>query len=343
MRNDHNAAKLADRPDHSPDHDPVEWIEARLSLRQSDSTESLYNDMESQSGGQLPVIYQPFDGRRRGHFVDEGSILDYVLTTNGGRVLDFGPGDGWPSLRIAPFVDEVVGVDGSTRRVDVCADNARRLGINNARFAHVPPRRLLPFEDESFDSVTAASSIEQTPDPEATLRELCRVLKPGGRMRMHYESLGRYRGGHERGVYFDKNLVIFDRYIDEEYVRHYSLRLGGSVTQLPRCPSCADLTESALEALRPHVIETTTWTTHHPSCSTLLAWLSKAGFSAVTPTYNGGGFAGSLFDVLPESQRPQEIAAVEELLRSPVQVVTTMRAPREAQPGEWDPMVVAVK
>ena len=344
MKIDHEApARAAERLDYSPDHDPVEWVEARLPLRQSDSTESLYDDTESQSGRQLPVIYQPFDGRRRGHFTDQGSILDYLLTTNGGRVLDFGPGDGWPSLRMAPFVDEVVGVDGSARRVDVCTGNARRLGIDNARFVRVSPARPLPFEDECFDSVAAASSIEQTPDPETALRELCRVLKPGGRMRVHYESLGRYRGGQERGVYFDKDLVIYDRYIEEEYVRHYLLRLDGSPTELPRRPSVADLSEPVLETLRPHVVEATTWTTRHPSCRTLLAWLSEAGFSSATPTYNGAGFAGSLFDVLPESKLPREMTAVDELLRAAVEVVTAMRAPVEALSGEWDPMIVAVK
>ena len=279
MTSDHEApARAEERLGYSPGHDPVEWVEARIQLRQSDSAESLYDDMESQSGRQLPVIYQPFDGMRRGHFVDQGSILDYAVTTNGGRVLDFGPGDGWPSLRIAPFVDEVIGVDASARRVEVCRGNARRLGIDNARFVHVPLAQPLPFEEDCFDSVTAASSIEQTPDPEATLRELCRVLKPGGRLRMNYESLGRYRGGQERGVHFDTNLVIFDRYVDDEYVRHYLLRLDGSPTQLPRRPSCADLTEPVLEALLPAV-----------------------------------------------------------------QVVTAMRAPAEALPGEWDPMIVAVK
>ena len=77
--------------------------------------------------------------------------------------------------------------------------------------------------------------------------------------------------------------------------------------------------------------------------ATRRVWLSKAGFSSATPTYNGGGFAGSLFDVLPESQRPEQMPAVDELLRPAVQVVTAMRAPAEALPGEWDPMIVAVK
>jgi SAM-dependent methyltransferase len=40
----------------------------------------------------------------------------------------------------------------------------------------------LPFPDESFDRIIAAEVLEHIPDDEATLRELVRVLRPGGRL-----------------------------------------------------------------------------------------------------------------------------------------------------------------
>ena len=40
------------------------------------------------------------------------------------------------------------------------------------------------IEEKSFDGIMASSSIEQTPNPKATLKELFRVLKPGGRLRI---------------------------------------------------------------------------------------------------------------------------------------------------------------
>ena len=42
----------------------------------------------------------------------------------------------------------------------------------------------MPFEDDTFDLVSAAWSIETTPDPAKAVAELLRVLKPGGKLVM---------------------------------------------------------------------------------------------------------------------------------------------------------------
>jgi len=327
--------------------DAIEWIRQHVELRESTSAESLYDHMESQSGEQLPVIYYPFDGRRQDDFQGCASILDYVAVAGRGRVLDFGPGDGWPSLLMARMVEEVVGVDGSARRVDVCTENAERLGIENARFVHVPPGDLLPFEDESFGGITAAASIEQMPDVKATLAELCRVLKPGGRLRMHYESLSYYVGGQERELEVGSaadagKLTIYDRHPEHEYADHYALTFdlpeeavneafARHVVEPPNA------TAEVLGDLRPHIADAATWRTRHPSCRSWLRLLRQAGFTDAHATYDGGWFAHQLFDRLPGPKRHREIAAVTEMLGPLVEVVVTMEVP----PGEWEPRITA--
>ncbi len=312
----------------------IEWIREHLELRESTSAESLYDHMASQSFEQLCVIYVPFDASIRGHFKDRGQIIDYAVLCGPGRVLDFGPGDGWPSLLMAPMVEEVVGVDGSIRRVEVCSANAKRLGVGNASFVHVPP-------------------VEQTPDLSATLSELCRVLKPGGRLRMHYESLSYYAGGQERelsvgGEEATSDLMIYHRHIEQEYVDHYLLTFDipektvGEVFAR-RGVEPPNATPEVLGDLRPHVTDAATWTTQHPSCRLWLRMLREVGLSSAQATYDGGWFAERLFDGLPEGQRPRQIDAVDEMLRPLVEVVVMMERPPLAAPGEWGPWITAVK
>ena len=333
----------------------VDWIRANLELKPSSSTDFIYNHTESQSGCGLPVIYLPFDGTKRGHFVDRAQIMDFVIATGGGRVLDFGPGDGWPSLLMAPMVDELIGVEGCWQRVDTCSENKRKLGLRNVNFVHVVPGERLPFSDKSFDAVTAASSIEQTDDPKATLADLHRVLKPGSRLRMHYESLGRYKGEQEQDTWLmatdsTARLVVFDRYPDQEVVDNYGLTFDLSRGEVQRIiapdgggASYASLTPQVLRTLVEKLACAAIWTTRHPSCSTWLQWLEEIGFSSATPTYGGGWFAKRLFDRLDPSRRPAEIQAVDQMLRPLVEVAVTMEAPSTSQPGQWDHMITAVK
>src|SRR5690606_3839423 len=96
-----------------------------------------------------------------------------------------------------------IGVDSSEKRVETCTENARRMGIQNASFVSYKSGTKLPFEDNSFDGIMAAASIEQTPDPKKTLEELYRVLKPGGRIRISYEALNDYKDGHERDLWIE--------------------------------------------------------------------------------------------------------------------------------------------
>jgi SAM-dependent methyltransferase len=332
--------------------DPVlDWVRDTLELRACSTDELLYDHMASQSGRSLPIIYEPFDVDNRAHWMDRGSLFDYLHSTGGGRVLDFGPGDGWPSLILAPHVEQVVGVDGSKRRVAVCIENAARLGIENAQFEHVPPGTPLPYPDSAFDSVTAASSVEQTPDPYATLRELYRVLRPGGRLRIYYEALSRYAGRSEREAWLLElagggcRLVIYDRDIEGERVVHYGVDTGLSTVEAEALllpgdgeVSYAALDVEALERLRPHVVGAVTCTLTHACGRTLARWLKEIGFQEVLPSYSGGWYAWQLYEVLGARRRPRDLEALDAYLGPVVEAFVGFAAPLDV-----DPMITAVK
>ena len=320
--------------------DPIDWVTNRFDLTTSTSAVELYDRMESQSYERLPIVYEPFDASKRPHFRDRAQILDFRSVLGGGRTLDFGPGDGWPSLLIAPVVEEVVGVDGSARRTEVCRANAAKLGIGNASFEHVVPGEALPFDDASFDGIAAASSIEQTPDVEATLRELRRVLKPGGRLRIHYEGLAMYCGEEACEVellddYSPAAILLYDRHIEQECVDHYVLRLDlppDDAAGLVGGGPDHRLDASNIETVAEHVVEVVTWQTRHPSCRTWLRLLAEAGFSGARPTHDGGSFARTMNKTLPVEDRARDLDGVDEYLRPIVGAVVQLDAPPDGDP-----------
>lgn len=330
------------------------WIEQALSPELCDSEAFIYEDMASQSGRSLPVIYTPFDPGQRAHWRDRGSLYDFLHAVHGEgqRLLDFGPGDGWPSLIVAPFAEEVVGVEGARRRVDVCTENAARLGVTNASFVFVPPGSALPFDDASFDGVMAASSVEQAPDPRATLAELFRVLRPGGRLRISYEALGAYRGGRERDLWLwgDEDgegcrLIIFDRDLAQERVRQVGLTYALSKRALVETLTGAGealtfdaLTVERLEALSAALIDARLCITQHPSGATLAGWLREIGFRQIRPTHSGADVAGMLFDRLPPAGCPSDLPGVDARVQPVTQIACELAAPLDI-----DPMITAVK
>lgn len=98
----------------------------------------------------------------------------------GGRVLDLGVGPGTSALemaRTAPGL-RLVGVDQAPAMLRAAAREARaaRLPLPLVRGDAL----ALPFAAESFDAVTGHSLLYLLPDARAALREIRRVLRPGG-------------------------------------------------------------------------------------------------------------------------------------------------------------------
>ena len=333
--------------------DVFTWIEQELRPKPATSVELLYDLMDSQAAYQLPLIHTAFDAGNRYHWADRGAMFDFLLSVHGegARLLDFGPGDGWPSLIVAPHAGEVVGVDGSSRRVEVCAENAHRLGVRKVKFKYNKPGNRLPFPDATFDGIMAASSVEQSPEPRETLREFHRVLKPGGRLRMQYEALTQYRGRHEQDLTLlttgnrTSRLVLYERLIDEEKVRHYGLDLALSEREMKKMlsPNGKPLvfnmaTASFLKAVRSSITATFVCDLVHASGITYVRWLHEIGFSSIQPTHSGFAFAMRLYDRLYENERPKTMEAVDRYVRPAVSIAIEMAAPIEA-----DPMITAIK
>ncbi len=93
------------------------------------------------------------------------------------RILDIGCGTGAMLDVLAPYGD-VVGADYSPEALSYCArrgtDSGKRYKLTRADI------RCMPFQSGSFDVVTAMDVIEHIDDDGVALREIARVLRPGG-------------------------------------------------------------------------------------------------------------------------------------------------------------------
>lgn len=329
--------------------DVFRFIEEQLAPEPCTTEVLIYDDMESQSGYSLPLIYQDFDGTNRFHWSERGAIYDFLYATRGEgkKLLDFGPGDGWPSLLVAPYAREVVGLDSSRRRVEVCTENARRLGIGNARFVSYAAGERLPFADQTFDGIMAASAVEQTPEPRTILREFYRILRPGGCLRISYEGLAAYRGGKEQEfevLAIDGDtckLLAYNRNIAGEYAVQYGLTLDLPAKQLMEKLGGREfsrLTPELLARLKPRVIKARVCKTIHPSGATWVQWLQQAGFSQVLPTHSGSLAAAKAYRWFEDGQRPRQLEAVDAVVAPAAKLAVEL-----ACPLDQDPPLTAIK
>ncbi|WP_261130315.1 class I SAM-dependent methyltransferase [Bacillus sp. Marseille-Q3570] len=92
--------------------------------------------------------------------------------TKNTRVLDLGCGPGVSTKLMNEEGYKAIGIDQSERMV--------RYALDRNVEAYVTTDNILPFEDENFNAVFACTSLEWTDEPHQLIKEINRILKPGG-------------------------------------------------------------------------------------------------------------------------------------------------------------------
>jgi len=106
-------------------------------------------------------------------------------------VLEVGIGTGL-NMPLYPPAVRLVGIDLSQEMLDKAVERVQNLAMPNVTLK-VMDATALDFGDNEFDKVVATYTISAVPDPVAVLREMRRVVKPGGHVIMVNDNV-RYQG-----------------------------------------------------------------------------------------------------------------------------------------------------
>lgn len=133
-------------------------------------------------------------GMNRGHSELTNWGLDHISIRKDDTILDVGCGGGATIRKLAGIATEgeVHGIDYSEESVRICAKtNGRLIEAGRVEIQHGSVSSL-PYPDDMFDLVTAIESHYFWPDLVNDMKEVLRVLKPGGTLVMMG---GAYKGG----------------------------------------------------------------------------------------------------------------------------------------------------
>ena len=116
-----------------------------------------------------------FDAGRRASI----AAAEQACGPQGGRILEVGVGTGI-SLADYARANKIVGLDISLPMLRKAQEKVSALGLSNVEALCVMDAAHMALPDRSFDVVVAQFVITAVPNPEGTLDEFARVLKPGG-------------------------------------------------------------------------------------------------------------------------------------------------------------------
>jgi SAM-dependent methyltransferase len=138
-------------------------------------------------------------------------------------VADVGCGEGYLTLEAARWARSVIGIDRSDEVLERARALAARRRVTNVQWKKGDLSRL-PLRDGSIDVALLSQSLHHAADPEDTLGEAVRVLRPGGRvlildLREHDQAWVRNRFGDQRLGFADAELESLMRRAGLEEVR----------------------------------------------------------------------------------------------------------------------------
>lgn len=111
----------------------------------------------------------------------KNKLLNLQILKKDMTIMDLGAGDGYLSRAVAKFVKKVIAVDISGKMLKELKKKARDNGIKNIETLESDGQDV-PIEKETVDCLCANMYLHHIENPDTAIKEMYRVLKPGGKI-----------------------------------------------------------------------------------------------------------------------------------------------------------------
>ena len=146
---------------------------------------------------------------------DLNRLVELAAPTLGDRALDVSTGGGHTALALAPHVAQITASDLTPRMLAAARDFLTTSGVTNADYV-IADAEQLPFLDASFDLVTVRIAPHHYASVAKAVREMARVLAPGGRL-LVIDNIA------PEDATLDALLNRWEKWRDPSHVRNYSV------------------------------------------------------------------------------------------------------------------------
>lgn len=233
------------------EHEHPSYSEAELLARAEEfnrNAELHWRKIDAETAGRAHVLNKPFSTVRDTPDIlyRLGLVLQALDLGVGHTVLDFGSGSCWLSSSINRLRCRTISMDVSPTALrlgeELFRSDARHHMELGPRFVAYDGHRI-PLDDASVDRAICFDSFHHVPNQDEVLRELHRVLRPGGRLVMAEPGEGHSHA--DQSVFETEAHGVLENDLHLDELTEKALRTGFSAVQLKPYPDAGALTLSS--------------------------------------------------------------------------------------------------